>query len=132
MDHAQFIAEAQKAAKLTGACVLEVFSCPHCGTGEQMAAHHFCESVVCGNCKKTVPSKVPPASRPGEVTKENLMQAIRLVRGTLPDIRPETIEFCERQEGHVRCVGTTIGVMHTRKMLDKVEEVARALSGGHR
>lgn len=125
-----FMQNANRMSDMKGACVLEVFTCPHCHT-QQRSAHQFCETLKCGKCGKTTKSRVPRLPTEGEITAEAMIEAIRLVRNTLPDVPKETREWCLKQEGAVRTVACTLAVYEARRILDMVQDVARKLSGGH-
>jgi len=127
---ARFITQSRLTAQKNGAVVFEYFKCPHC-TFDQVTTHQFAESVPCVKCKKRMASVVPRISQPGEVSVDTLYEAIQLVRSIFPVIPDPTQEWLAKQEGHVRVVGEAIGNIHAHYALDKVEEVARKLTGGH-
>lgn len=126
----EFTAKAIEAAKLTGYCVIEWFECNECEF-HGVAAHHFSESFECPNCGHRNGSMLPRLPRPGEITVEMLQGAMSMIRRIISRPKPETIDWMNRQEGAVRCIAATYGAEVTHQMLDKIEELARDMSGGH-
>ena len=125
-----FMQRANQASDMAGACVLESWTCPHC-RAQQWTAHGFCETLKCGQCGKTTASKVPRIPQPGEVSKEALQEAIRLVRMTFPEIGEDTRKWIDAHEGAMRCVSTAYACLEVHRALNLVEEYARKMSGGH-
>lgn len=129
-DAILFMQHAHQMSDMNGACVLESWTCPHCQQ-QQRSAHSFRETLKCGRCKKTTMSRVPRLPQPGEMTKDQLLEAIRLVRSIYPEVTDETREWISKHEGAVRAIATTLACDEARRALAKVEEVARQMSGGH-
>lgn len=126
----QFMQAANQASDMTGACVLESWTCHHCKQ-QQRSAHGFCETLKCGRCGRTTASRVPRLPQPGELTAEMILEAIRMVRNIYPEVPESTREWVSKQEGAVRAIATSLACDEARRALDKIEEVARTMSGGH-
>jgi hypothetical protein len=118
-------------SKLHGACIVETFACSNCGQG-QRTVHAWSETLKCGACGHSNKSRVPRLPTEGEITADAMMEAIRLVRMTLPDVPASAREFCLKQEGAIRTVATTLAVCEAQRLMDMVMNVARQLSGGHK
>lgn len=126
-----FMQAANAASDMNGACVLETFTCSRCAQ-KQRTAHAWCETLKCGKCGHSNRSRVPRLPTEGEISAEAMIEAIRLVRMTLPEVPQSAREFCLRQEGAIRTVATTLAVCEAQRILDMVMDVARKLSGGHK
>lgn len=126
----EFMQNAHQMSDVNGACVLESWTCPHCHQ-QQRTAHFFRETLKCGACGKTCASRVPRLPQPGEVTKDQLIEAIRLVRSIYPEMTAETREWIGKHEGAVRAIATALACDEARRALGRVEDIARQMSGGH-
>lgn len=126
-----FMQAANASSDVNGACVLETFTCSKCGQ-QQRTVHFWSETLKCGKCGHSNRSRVPRLPTEGEISADAMMEAIRLVRMTLPDVPASAREFCLKQEGAIRTVATTLAVCEAQRLMDMVMDVARKLSGGHR
>jgi transcription elongation factor Elf1 len=125
-----FFRAARDAADVTGACVLEHFTCKKCGN-KQFTAHGFREVVPCGQCGKPLNSKVPQIPQPGQVTAAMWTEAISAIRRGVPVVNPETIEWIDKQEGHVKSIAITYSTHAIHQMLNALQDITRKMSGGH-
>lgn len=125
-----FMRGAMETARMNGACILEWFTCPRCNK-QQCASHSFRRTVNCGQCGQEMKSRVPALPTEGMVTAEMLTAAIRTVKSLYPECDDKTAEWLEKLEGAVRCTSIAYGCHLVRDALDKVEELARQMSGGH-
>lgn len=124
----KFMQHAHQMSDISGACVLESWTCPHCKQ-QQRTAHGFMETLKCGKCSRTTASRVPRLPQPGELTPEMILEAIRLVRSIYPAVSPETLAWIGKHEGAVRSIATTLACDEARRALDKVEAVAHQMRG---
>lgn len=129
-DPHRFMQVAQQQAKMGGACVLEFFTCDRCQQ-QQTSTHAFCESLPCARCGNRMASKVPRLPQPGEMTVDGLVFAITQLRQAFPLPNDETRKWIERQEGAVKCVASAYAMMAVHRVLDTIQEIGRATSGGH-
>lgn len=127
----EFMQAANASSDLNGACVLETFTCSRCAQ-KQRSTHAWSETLKCGKCGHSNRSRVPRLPTEGEITAEAMIEAVRLVRMTLPEVPASAREFCLKQEGAIRTVACTLAVCEAQRILDMVMDVARKLSGGHR
>lgn len=125
-----FMQAALSTSDLRGACVVETFTCTGCKT-QQRTIHGWTETLKCGKCGHSNKSRVPRLPAEGEITADDLIQAIHLVRQTLPTVPEGARDFCLKQDGAIRTVATTLAVSEAHRVLNLVQDVARKLSGGH-
>lgn len=126
-----FMQAALTTSNMHGACIVETFTCSKCAQ-QQRTIHAWSETLKCGACGHSNRSRVPRLPTEGEITADAMMEAIRLVRMTLPDVPQSARDFCLRQEGAIRTVATTLAVCEAQRLMDMVMDVARKLSGGHK
>lgn len=120
----------QMAEQNNGVCCMEYFTCSRCGQ-QQVSTHPFAESIPCQKCQHRNASKMPRLPQRGEVTKEMLDEAIRLVKVAYQRPSEATKEWMDRHEGAVRTFAIAWACEEVHRAMDTVREFARAMSGGH-
>ncbi|MCC6425629.1 MAG: hypothetical protein IT435_02290 [Phycisphaerales bacterium] len=130
VDLQRFMENAKAMARLNGACVFEFFTCPNPECGFQQAATHpFREVVCCAKCGQRMASRVPRIELPGEVTRDHLTEAIRVVRMCNPEPPGRVQEYLDAQEPQIKAIAIAWASLEVRRALDKVRDVARTLAG---
>ena len=127
----EFLLHARSMSQSGGACIMEFFRCPKC-EHTQCAVHQFRREVPCGACGALMKSIVPQLPQPGEITKDCLMLSLRSVRDAYPVVGKATAEWMNKQEGFVKAMAASFACYEVRRALNKVESLARDISGGHR
>lgn len=131
-DLGDFMRHMKWAAKTHGFVVVEYHKCDGCGGGNLIMHGGAAEVLKCYHCGHRYAAAHPRLPLPGEVTKENLSDAIRDVRAVYPKPSEDVRKAIENATPGVRGVMMGFATTEVHRVLDEVERLARHRSGGHR
>ncbi len=133
-DAIGFIRKCVEMSNSAGACVIESVNCTQCGD-QTSAVHRFAAKIKCRKCGHEVASAVPGFALPGEVSKYQLQEAIRLVRNAHLDPNVEVCKYLDNTAANAPGIGALMVAYASKEVIramNLVEELARVMSGGHK
>lgn len=125
-----FIQSVKANATVTGVVAVEFFTCPHC-ENKQTTCHPFRETIKCGRCGTSMPSRSPRMPQPNEVSADDLLMAIYAAKRMIPTCGEETRVWIDRQEGHIRVACMAAANFQVHQVLDAILGAVRNGTGGH-